>query len=220
METICWVIALACLRRKSTGYFRGFRWFLALTIVVETCAWLLALRHQSNHWLYNVLLPVEAFFTGFVLYRNMDDRGSPNSVAKYWFLSGAIGFVIAYAAETFQHRLMVYNRNSFLLTSIWLILGSGLYYLHFLRGDQDRDIRNDPAFWCTTGIFLFYFGSTAATALFDELIRLNRIHGIPLHFIVFNTLSLLQYACWSYAFLCKFRQTISLPSPSSPPAFS
>jgi hypothetical protein len=66
-----------------------------------------------------------------------------------------------------------------------------------------------PPFWIVTGLFFFNFGSIACNLFFDYLMVKIPKEYIPINYIIFTVLNFILYGCWSYAFICRYRQMIS-----------
>jgi hypothetical protein len=202
-EALCSLAAFVYLRGQ-TDYWKGFLFFLPFTVAVETVGLLIAkLLHQSNHWLYNIYLPVQFLFTGYVLYQVF-----PYPKKKKWFLVGLLLFTLIYVVESFWGRY-TYNSISDTLSSFMLVCGSGFYYYFLLYSEEYVTLARFAPFWFVTGVFLFNFGITASNLFSEDMMHLYITKNLSLRYVIFFGLTLLLYSCWVYAFRCKSQENIS-----------
>lgn len=202
IEAICSLAAFWYLR-KQQGYWRGFMLFLPFTLIVEIIGRLIpTLLHQSNHWLYNIYLPVQFMFTGYVLYRAFPYNGKTP-----WFVIGLLLFVIIYITESVI-RNYSYNTISDTFSSFLLVCACGFYYFFLLKSETYIALSDYAPFWFVSGVFLFNFGITASNLFANELMNLYIIQKVSLRYIIFLTLTFILYSCWMYAFRCKNQEKI------------
>jgi len=206
-EAACLVFSILFLANKKVGWWRAFIAFLLLTVCVETAAYaivVLSHRTKSNHWLHNLFLPVETVFTGWILYKISITYFN----SKPWTLTGLAVFFFLYFYESIRSGFTEYSILANSMASVWIIIMCCLYYYYLLKQDEYITITKHAAFWIVAGCFFFYFGTTACNLFYIYLESINIKQKIPIRFFIFAALNFIFYASWSYAFLCKYRQTI------------
>jgi hypothetical protein len=208
LEIICLIIAIFNIAYKKNGWWRHFIWFLSLTIVVELFSQaIIILSHGkgSNHWLYNLFMPIQFFFACWILFKICIMYFNCKPV----IVTGLAIFIITYLSESINSHFLEYSfiANSF--SSTWIVIICCLYYYYLLKQDGYIIIAKDAPFWFVTGNFFFYFGTTSCNFFYDYLKVINTNQNIPVRYVIYIVLNFILYSCWSYAFICKHRQTIS-----------
>jgi hypothetical protein len=205
IELACLVAAVLWTGKEKAWPWKGFVPFMLFICLVEGTGWIMSVLRIFNHWVYNIELPVEFFFTGAVLYSFL----SAQRRVKGWWLAAAALFSIVFVAELLHNRFVAYTDMADELAAILFILASGVYFYFLLRSPDYVDLKTSPAFWIVAGIFLFYFGATAVTVFFDQLMSINLLQGIPLRYLIFTVLNAILYGCWAYGLRCRYLQQIS-----------
>jgi hypothetical protein len=204
-ETICLIIAFRYLSVVESSFWRSFRWFMLITVIVEITGHVLRSYDIKNHGLYNMYLPVEASFKYYVLYRLCRNYFK----VGYWIIPFAGIFCILYLSEGFMNG---FNRYAYITNSVMsvsIVITCCLYYYYFLKKEEYVNIYTHAPFWIITALFFFYLGSTACNVFWSYLSNIYATQHIPVRFIIFSLLNFIMYGCWSYSFICKYRQTIS-----------
>lgn len=199
--------------RNEKGYLREMKWFLALSALTELTGYLVyfQLHQKNNYWVFNTFLPVEVLFLSWMLYRIL----SPYYNCKPWIVAGVFLFSVIFLLESIQHQFVGISMKAKNFASIYLILLCLSYYYTLLKSDDYIDLKKHAPFWLVTGCFFFYFGSVTCDFFFDYLLTINQSSIKPVRYIIFIVLNFILYGCWSYSFLCKYKQTISSPSLSA-----
>ena len=207
-EIICLAFSILWLSNKKAGYWQAYIWFMLATVIIETLGWLLSVYYprQRNHWLYNIEMVIEVLFISWIFYRILQ----PLFNSKPWIVSGLAAFFISFLIEGIPNRFVRYNSLTDSLAAVLFVIASGAYFSFLLKQEDYINLFRHPEFWVIAGMFFFYFGSTAANLLFQELMSYNIAKGVSIRFIIFPILNAILYGCWSYAFLCRYRRTISL----------
>jgi hypothetical protein len=178
---------------------------MAFIVIVEGTGWCMgALFKIKNHWLYNIELIVEFYFFTWLfreIYR-------PGQKIKHILSITLLTFTSVFVVECVQTKFVNYNDKSSLVASVFLIVYCGVYYYMLLRQTKHENLIKHPEFWLVSGVFFFYFASTAVTVFFEELMFINIAKGIPLRYIIFTGLNAILYGSWCYAFRCRYLQTI------------
>lgn len=201
IELSCLIMAILFLRDKfKVGNWNYFIYYLSFIVLLEGTGWSLWFIFKlKNHWLYNIELPITFLFIWWIL----KDEFRKFQINKIWFISGLIIFFTVYMYDIFQNRFTKYNQQSATARSILFLIAAGMYYFYLTKQEHYFKISIYPSFWFVTGIFLFFFISTATNLFFKELSNIYLFEGIPLHHVVFTFLNFLLYSCWAYAFRCK-----------------
>jgi hypothetical protein len=116
-------------------------------------------------------------------------------------------FFSIYTYECFTQPFTIFHNYSWIFFSFSMIVACGLYYYLLLMDDEYINLGLHTPFWFVTGIFVYFFGSSVCTLLFKQLMRINIVEGISIRYLLFILFNFILYSCWSYAFLCKYKQT-------------
>lgn len=203
-EIACLFLAWRYLDKKK-GNWGYFRWFMLLTVIVEIIGFTLLTLKHPNHWLYNIYLPLEMGFKFYILYKLCYRYFR----VEFLLATSLLFFAGFYFYESFSSGFSKYSFMSNSIGSIGIIIICCSYFYHFLKKDDYVNIYAHAPFWIITGLFFFYFGTTACNIFFNYLASIYVKQHIPIRYIVFTMLNFILYGCWSYSFICKYRQPIS-----------
>ncbi len=202
----CLLFFLALAWRRIIGWWQLFAWLLLLTLATEITGYCMYyLHHLKNHWLYNLFLPFEFLLTCRILYRICQ----PNFNSRTLLLLGSFIFTVLYLVESFHAHFSSFSSYANDFSSIWILVICFLYFYHLLKQKEYISLLQHPPFWIVTGLFFFNFGSIACNLFFDYLMVKIPKEYIPINYIIFTVLNFILYGCWSYAFICRYRQMIS-----------
>lgn len=208
IEAACFLFALFYLRTQK-GWWKNFIWFLGLSVLFETGGYFLYfVYHIQNHWLFNIFLPIEISFLCYVLYHICR-----NYFKIQWYLLVVLaGFFIMYLIESVQSKWTEYSGIANSFASVVIVLLCCLFYYFLLKGERYIHLNTYPQFWIISGLFVFYLGSIGVGLFVNQLAAIYIKSKIPIRYIIMLVLNFILYACWSYAFLCRYRQNISSSS--------
>ncbi|MBB6501550.1 hypothetical protein [Pedobacter cryoconitis] len=202
-ELLCLMICLFCLFRDKDIYWRSFMIYLFLVCAVEFTGIYLRLLHKSNYELYTYFLVIECTMISCFFYR---------LYRKYHFkpsrLFSWLGlFMSIYGLELYTNHFSNFAYKTAAIMSVVFVIASLYYYMLILRDEHFRKLETYPPFWIVNGVLFFYFGSTACNVFFDYLMQ-DKITslGLSVRYVTFNILNVILYSCWSYAFICRYRQ--------------
>jgi len=204
-EIICLIIAIRFLQPVKSPFWRSFRWFMLITVLVEVTGHILRYYDINNHGIYNLYMPVEALYKYYVLYWLCRDYFK----VEYWLIPFAGIFFILYLYESIDKNFSQYSYITNSVMSVSMVIVCCLYYYYFLKKEEYVNIYEHAPFWIITALFFFYLGSTACNVFWYYLTTIYKTQHIPVRFIIFALLNFIMYGCWSYSFICKYRQTIS-----------
>ena len=209
-ETICFLIALLCLAKDANLLWRSMILFLFLTCITEMLGiyfkkiFLADMAHQhQNVWLYNILLIFQAIFISlmFQSFLNKYIRSKPI------IIGGLLLLAAIYLYEISAHGIFQYNEKTNTVMLVLFVIYSLLFYYHLIKDDEYTNLLHLASFWWVGGLFLFYFGSTAANIFIDSLSQQKGLSVKFLSSFIFKMLNVLLYSFWSYSFICRQRLT-------------
>ncbi len=207
-ELICLFFAFRFLSGKKNDYWGSFIWFMSFTVIVEITAYIMLAKGLNNHWLYNLYLPVEILFKLYLLYKIC----SSYFKVLHWMLPFLLLFLGMYIYESTTSHFAKYSFMSNAIISVCILLVCCFYFYHFLKKEEYVNIYEHGPFWVVTALFFFYLGGTACNLFFYYLADIFVQTKFPIRYIIFAFLNIIFYGCWSYSFLCNYRQTRSSSS--------
>ncbi|WP_341839831.1 hypothetical protein [Chitinophaga caseinilytica] len=205
-EWICFLTALVCLRRDKDPVWRRFPFYLLLVCLVETGGIFMRTElKMPNAPIYNVYMLAECFAMTTFLYHLIKPYGMKIWVPLAW---GAI-FLAAWLVESLDGDFGTYSRQTAILLSIAVVVACLYYFYLVLRDDRYVRLATHPPFWWVSGTLMFYFGGIATYIFFQYLLEASSVEGIrfSLRYVIFKVLNVLLYGSWTYAFICRYRQT-------------
>ncbi|WP_158800051.1 hypothetical protein [Pedobacter sp. L105] len=203
-EFICFLISVFCLLKDKNAYWRSFMFYMLLVCLTELGGLFLRSIAVSNSMLYTGFLIIECSMISTFFYYTFYKYYPKSKWIYAWFAL----FLIAYIAELVDNHFSIFSYRTTTFMSVAFVIASLYYYLLITRDEKFRKLGSDPQFWVINGILFFYFGSTACNVFFDYLIHEVSPISQSIRYITFNILNILLYSCWSYAFICRYRQRI------------
>ena len=205
LEIVCFAFALVLLKNK-TGFWRYFKMYMLLTVLIETAGWLMRVYWKvNNQWIYNLFSPLQVLFLYWVFLKIYPDQSNRRRFMGICILL----FSVVYIVECFYHPFTTFNYYSWIVFSFLIIITCGLYYYFLLKDEEYIHLATHPPFWFVTGVFVYFFCSSVCTLFFTQLVRINITQNISLRYLLFILFNFILYGCWSYAFLCRYKQTTS-----------
>lgn len=154
--------------------------------------------HESNAWLYNISVPVEFLFYGFLFYLHYTKKLVLQIVGAFLILFS----IFAISNILFIQGYEKFNTNILKIGSFSMILLSCLYFTELLSRDVQSNLFAEPMFWLTTGVFLFNTGEFLYTLFSDYLIK-NHLDKTRLIFSsINNKLIWVLYTCLIISIIC------------------
>jgi uncharacterized membrane protein YfcA len=202
-ELLCLLASIFCLYRDKNIYWRSFIIYLFLVCTVEMAGISLRLEHKPNYALYTGFLVVECTMISCFFYHLYKKYHHKPSQLYSW-----LGlFILVFILELFNNNFSNFAYKTAAFMSVIFVIASLYYYMLILKDEHFRKLETYPPFWIVNGILFFYFGSTACNIFFDYLLQ-EKASSISLstRYVTFNILNVLLYSCWSYAFICRYRQ--------------
>lgn len=200
IEVFCLLFAVIFLR-KTRDWWNSFIYYMACVVLVELTGGYII--KTGNNWLYNLFyLPVYFGWSLFILYRIC----APLFPLKVPVSVIAAAIAGSYLLESSQSGFREVSARTFILANLCFIILCFDYFYYLLKDEAFVDIKRHPPFWIITGLLFFCFGSTANYIFYDILKEVYLKYDILLRQYLMIVVNFLLYGCWSYAFLCKYRE--------------
>ena len=200
-ELVCLCFAIICLSKERT-FWIFFVPYLTCVVITESTGMLLFLKGApTNAWIFNLYMPVSILFICYTMYRICS--------AMYRIFRILVLLVcccsILYVYELITSGVNILAFRTFALSNIGYIIVCCAYFYHLLKQEHFVNIGRHAEFWLLAGLLFHAFGSTMCLVFFEVLSKVYYDYHIPLRQIIFVFLNFIMYACWSYAFLCRYR---------------
>jgi len=206
-ELLCLLCAIIFLYNDESRYWKLFITYLFLTCLTEIAGiHIRKVWHQPNYAVYNVFTLVEGFITSYFFFYLYSIYVHPGRWLKIWLSL----FVIVYVSELYINHFGGFVFKTTTVMSVVFVLACLFYYYLMLKDERFRNLWNDAPFWWVNGTLFFYFGSITCNLFFEYLIQdtTNSLRSSA-RYVIFIILNIILYSCWSYSFLCRYRQRTS-----------
>ncbi|SFW88661.1 hypothetical protein [Chitinophaga sancti] len=202
-EMICLLVAAFCLAKDKTPIWRYFIVYLLLTCATElTGVYIREMTSLSNAPFYNVYLLIECGFISCFFYQLYLQYTNKRSLLIIWLCI----FLVMYVLEGLKFHFAKFVNLTASTESVVFVLASLYFYYLILRDDKYIVLNTYAPFWWVNGTLIFYFGSTATNIFNDYLVHEIKSITMSIRYVTYSILNVLLYACWSYAFICRFLQ--------------
>jgi len=210
IELICFLVSLYCLFNDRDPFWKSFIIYLFIVYAVETTGIYLREQRHTNFHLYTVFFILECGMISVFFYHLYSKYKSRVALILYAWLAL---FMILFTLELKANNFGGFPFKTAALMSVIFVFASCYFYLLVIRDEHFRKLGSYPSFWIVNGVLFYYFGGTACNIFYDYLLhqKLTPI-GMSVRYIIFNVLNVLLYTCWSYAFICRYRQRNLSPS--------
>lgn len=206
MELLCLLACIFLFRNMRTSWWHIFIPFLLFTLVVEVIGLIIVIYlKETNYWVFNIYMPIKFAFFLFTLSHIARQFFS----TRIWIITGLFLFCVLYICEIVVSGFFKYCFYSNLFISLWIAVLCCQFLYAFMKKNDYINLNAYAPFWIIAGFLSFNLGSAACNIFFNQLTAINRQLNMPVRFIIFNVLSLILYTCWTYAFVCRYRHTIS-----------
>jgi hypothetical protein len=201
---LSYISSLRSFRLDMPRHFKHFSFFLLFTLLGEVFAyaWPRLLYEytpydRSNQWFYNIFHFIGYCFCFYFFSRILVRANIRRSVV----ISCILYALFAIGNFFFLQGPVRLNTYSELVASALLVFCSISYYYQLLYAKEVVAIKNDSAFWISTGIFINALGSILGLSLINMMFRYSPDKALT--FLLLIQLSgLLTYITFSIAFLC------------------
>lgn len=204
IEFCCFLVYLYFCKPGIGKIYTILFWFLLFTIIVESVGYYLRyFLSINNQWVYNIYVVVEMIIIASLLGELIGPFFNIRRVNRW------VGILLfsSYTIETISTHFQKYASITNSLFSVYVVIMCCLYFYYFLHSEEDIPILVHPPFWLISGLFFFYFGSSACNLFFDYLAMVNLQHARPLRYFIMLLLNFLLYGCWGYAIVCQKKQS-------------
>ena len=202
-ELLCFFIGLFCVARDKNPAWRVLLIYQFATCLTEFTGIYLRDHHYSNSIVYDIFITAECGTVSYFFYSLFRQYFNPFKLLIGW----AIVYFVIYIYEfVFINHFKGFVDITASVISVVFVLASLVYYYLMQKDDEYRTLVFSPSFWWVNGVLFFYFGSTVSNIFFEYLIKEETDFNFTARYIIFNALNLLLYGCWSYAFICRYRQ--------------
>ncbi|QXV64315.1 hypothetical protein INP83_14615 [Mucilaginibacter sp. 21P] len=203
-EFICFLVAFVFLWKDKSTTWKMLIAFLLLTCVTEvTGIYMREFLQIRNYPVYNVYLLFECGFTSYFFYHLY----RPYNYHIKWLYVWYGIFMLIFLSEMLHNNFKGFTSATASIMSVVFVLASLYFYYLKLRDEKFEPLLYSASFWWVNGALFFYFGSTACNIFMDYLAEYESItYNNSIRYIIYNVLDVIMYACWSYAFICRYRQ--------------
>lgn len=193
------IISVVFLYKFNHKPLRWFIPFLLLMLCTElTARYFRKVLHEPNTWLYNISIPIEYLFYGFII-------GSLCLTVSYKriiFYSIAIFAVLAIINLLFLQGFTSLNTNILKAGSCLMIAISCLGLVELFKNDEHQTLLLNPLFWTCTGVLFFNTGEFLYLFFFDTFLQNNWDKTAKVFASINNKLIYVLYTCISIAIVC------------------
>ncbi len=198
-ETGSLLISIAVLYKFNNKPLCWFIPFLLMIVCAElTGLYYQKVLHKSNAWLFNITIPIEYLFYGFMigsLCFTKNYKKTAFSLTGMYLVWAVLNLVF------FQDYTMLASYN--LTTgSILMIIISAIGLLDLFRNDEHKTLLKNPLFWVSTGILFFNSGEFLYYFFIDSLLKNNWDKFAEVFGLINNKLIYVLYTCLSIAIVC------------------
>jgi len=203
-ELICFLISLYCLFNERNNFWKSFIFYLLIVYLVETSGVYLRTLKHNNSMLYTAFLVAECAMMSLFFYHLYEKYKSKAALTLYGWLAF---FMVIFTLELSENRFAAFPYKTAAVMSVVFVFASCYFYLLVIKDEHFRQLGSYPSFWIVNGILFYYFGGTACNIFYDYLVHQQiSPFGISVRYTIYNVLNILLYSCWSYAFICRYRQ--------------
>ena len=203
IEFVCFLAALIFLFKDKDAAWRLLIPYLFLTFAVETLGlYMRLILGVNNITVYNCFLILECLFNSYFFY-------SLYKHFKYsakWLYAWLGFFAAMYLAEMMYDKYQGFVSITASVMSVVFVLAALYYYYLKLRDEHYEPLLVSPHFWWVCGTLFFYFGSTVCNLFFDYMSTQSYADNRSVRYIIFIMLNITLYSCWTFSFICRYRQ--------------
>lgn len=193
------IISVVFLYKFNHKPLRWFIPFLLLMVCTElTARYLRKVLHEPNTWLYNISIPVEYLFYGFII-GSLCLTGSFKKTILYSTVIFAVFVIInLFFIQGFTNL----NTNVLKVGSCLMVVYSCLGLVDLFTNDNHSSLLKNPLFWICTGVLFFNTGEFLYLFFFDTFLQNGWDKTAKLFASINNKLIFVLYSCISIAIVC------------------
>ena len=192
------LISILVLYKFNHKTLRWFIPFLFLIICVEfTGRYFKKILHEPNTWLYNISIPFEYLFYGFII----SSLCLTPSYKKVIIYGMALFTAFMLIDLLLIQGLSLPNTNTYKIGCSLMIFFSGLGLLDLFKNDEHTSLLKNPLFWISTGVLFFNVGDFISFFLIDTFLKRDW-EITKLFDVINNKMIYVLYTCISIAIIC------------------
>lgn len=193
------ITSVVCLYKFNHIPLRWFIPFLMLMVAVEfTGRYIRKDLGQINTWLYNISIPIEYLFYGFII-------GSlclTLSFKKIIFYTIVLFILWTVINLLFIQGFKQLNTETLIIGSCVMIFFSCIGFIDLFKNDNHQTLLKNPLFWICTGVLFFNTGEFLYLFFLDVFIKNSWDTTANLFASINNKLIYVLYTCISIAIVC------------------
>jgi hypothetical protein len=191
-------IALSRYQKLEPRWLQLFPWFLLLTLIIQiTGYYYSAIYRKSNHFIFNLYIPIEYGFYFIIYYKTLN-----RALVKKWVLFMSICFIMICFYEMipnmqfFVYSVIASNTGKLLTFCCCLLLLSEL-----LMADELINFFRIPMFWITIGIMVTIIPEFLYLCFYRYISKHLLDPGGIVYGYITTITSILEYAFFAAGFL-------------------
>lgn len=196
------IISVVFLFKFKNKTLRWFIPFLLLMLSTElTARYYRKILAEPNTWLYNLSIPVEYLFYGFII-------GSLCLTASFKraiFYGSLILGLWVLINLLFIQGFVNLNTHTLKLGCSLMIIFSALGLIDLFNNDEHQTLLQNPLFWVCTGVLFFNTGEFLYLFFFDAFLQNGWDKTAKVFASINNKLIYVLYSCISIAIICSKR---------------
>lgn len=193
------IISVVYLYKFNHKPLRWFIPFLLLIVCTElTARYYRRVLHEPNTWLYNISIPVEYLFYGFIIGSLSLTLLSKKAIFYTTVIFGFWAVLNLVFIQGFTHL----NTNTLKIGSSLMIIFSGMGLVDLFKNDNHSSLLKNPLFWICTGILFFNTGEFLYLFFFDTFLQNDWDKTAKVFASINNKLIYVLYTCISIAIVC------------------
>lgn len=198
LEAASWIVAVLCLPVIRKTFLKWFALFLLFIVIVEIAGWYLPqMLHKHNAWIFNFSVPIEYLFYSYIYYNALEEKIFKKVIKIAGFL-----YLIFCSVWLLINGITIFRNTILTIGNLLAILYCCIYFFEVLKKEQVIDLRLEPLFWITCGVFLFNLGEFTYT-LFRPVLTSNRWDvTLAIFKAINNKLIFWLYGCIIIGLLC------------------
>jgi hypothetical protein len=197
------IISVVVLYRFDHKPLRWFIPFLFVMVSTELAGrYIRKVLHEPNVWLYNISIPIEYLFYGFIIGSLCVNIRFKKIIFYLTFCLGIWAVVNLLFIQGFNDLNTITLKAG---CSVMLVL-SGMGLIDLFRNDESTSLLVIPLFWICAGVLFFNTGEFLHNFIFDILLKDYWINALKAFGVIQSKLIYVLYSCISIAILCTKKQ--------------
>jgi hypothetical protein len=181
---------------------RPLRWFIPFLLLIVctelTARYYRRVLHEPNTWLYNISIPVEYLFYGFIIGSLCLTQPYKRIIFYTTFIFGLFAVINLFFIQGF----MVLNTNTLKIGSTLMIIFSAIGLIDLFTNDDHSSLIKNPLFWICAGVLFFNTGEFLYLFFFDVFLQNKWDETAKVFASINNKLIYVLYTCISIAIVC------------------